>query len=257
MANATSKVNKGTVRWTDEFYKRALATITAETTYYTGAGMGLTTAGYGAKFDDTQSLIFDGVVRGREGNPIMPIATAGDAGHELDLHRARYVELAIASIAKADIGKVVYATFDQTGSLDPTATTYGNVWGVVEDVAASGIALVRLAYNGVSDHETLNAVRWMAATGAQSVTKWDIGKTIFVPNTAALTITLPAVADAAQGGRFRFVKTSTDAQIVTLDGASAEEIDAATTLTTIDAAYDCAELVNNGTRWVILNRDIA
>ena len=257
MANATAKVNKATTRWTDEFYKRALATISAETTYYVNAGIGLTTAGYAAKFDDTQSLTFDGVVRGREGNPVMPIATQGDAGHEIDLHRPRFLEVAVSGVAKADIGEVVYATFDQTGTLDPSATTYGNVWGTVFDVVASGIALVELAYGGVADHTQLSAVRWMAATGNQTITKWDIGKTIFVPNTAALTLTLPAVAVAAKGGRLQFVKTSTDAEIVTLDGNSSEEIDAATTLGTIDAAYDCAELVNNGTRWVILNRDIA
>jgi hypothetical protein len=256
VANATAKVNKGTVRRQDEFYKRALATLAAETTFYVNAGMGLTTAGYGAKFDDTQSLIFDGVVRGREGNVVMPAATAGDAGHDLDLHQPFRVEVAISGVAKADIGEVVYALFDQTGTLDPTATTYANVWGVVVDVVASGIALVEPAYDGVAGNLRLSAAKWLAATGSQTLTKWDIGKTIFCPNTAAHSVILPAVAAAAKGGRLRFCKTTSDAQIVTLDGADSENIDEATTLTTIDAVNDCAELVNTGVKWIIQSRDI-
>ena len=40
MANATAKVNKGTVRRHDEFYKRALATLSGETTFYVNSMMG-------------------------------------------------------------------------------------------------------------------------------------------------------------------------------------------------------------------------
>lgn len=256
MANATDIVKKGVVRVTDTFRKRSTETLAAETRFYTNALIGTDTTGYYCKGDDTQSWVLAGVVRGCEGNPKLPAGTAGAAALGLDVERPHSLELAISGVAVTDIGKTVYALFDQTGTLDPAATTFANVVGQVVDVVASGIALVELAYDGVAGNRRLGAVKVLAATGGQTLTKWDIGKTIVVPNTAALSITLPAVADAAVGGRLQFVKT-VDANAATLDGNASEEIDAATTLATLDAIYDTAELVNVGTRWVVLNRDIA
>lgn len=255
MANATDIVKKGVVRWTDEFNEESSATLAAETRFWPNAMIGRTTGGYLAKFDDSQSMIFVGVVRNDQGAPLLPAGTAGDGTIELPYQQPRYLRLAIASVAVTDIGKTVYASDDQTGVLT-LGTTYGNVVGVVRRVEGTGIALVELAYDGVAGNARLGAIRTMAATGAQSLTKWDIGKTIIVPNSATLTITLPAVASANAGGRLQVVKT-VDANAITLDGADAEEIDAATTLATLDAIYDCAELLNTGTRWVVLNRDIA
>lgn len=255
MANATDIVKKGAVRWTDEFGEESSATLASETTFYPNAAIGRTTGGYLAKFDDTQSMIFVGIVRNDQGSPKLPAGTAGDGTIELPYQTPRYLELAVSGVAVTDIGKTVYASDDQTGVLTLT-TTYGNVYGVVRRVVASGIALVELNYDGTAGHQALGAIRTMAATGAQSLTVWDIGKTIVVPNTATLTITLPAVASAKSGGRLQVVKT-VDANAITLDGADSEEIDAATTLATLDAIYDTAELMNTGTRWVVLNRDIA
>lgn len=256
MANATDIVKKGAVRRTDEFGEESSATLAAETRFYPNAMLGRTTAGYLAKFDDSQSLIFVGLVRNDQGSPLLPIGTAGDGTIELPYQQPQFFELAISGVTVADIGKTVYASDDQTGTL-ATTTTYANVVGTVRRVVASGIALVEPAYDGVAGNARLGAVKVLAATGAQSLTKWDIGKTILVPNSAALTITLPAVADAVAGGRLQVVKTSAAAEIVTLDGASSETIDNATTLATIDARYDCAELVNTGAEWVVTNRDIA
>jgi hypothetical protein len=255
VANATDIVKKGVVRWTDEFGEESSATLASETRFYPNAAIGRTTGGYLAKFDDTQSMIFVGVVRNDQGAPLLPAGTAGDGTIELPYQQPRFLELAISGVAVTDIGKVVYASDDQTGVLT-LGTTYGNVYGVVRRVVSSGIALVELNYDGVAGHARLGAVKTLAATGNQTLSKWDIGKTIIVPNTGALSITLPAVASAAAGGRLQFVKT-VDANAATLDGADSEEIDAATTLATIDAIYDTAELVNTGTRWVVLNRDIA
>lgn len=256
MANATDIVKKGVVRWTDEFGEESAATLASETRFYPNAALGRTTGGYLAKFDDAQSMIFVGVVRNDQGAPLLPAGTAGDGTLELPYQQPRYLELAISGVAVTDIGKVVYASDDQTGVLT-LGTTYGNVYGVVRRVVASGIALVELNYDGVAGHARLGAVKTLhASTTPQTLSKWDIGKTIIVPNTGAISIVLPAVASAVSGGRLQFVKT-VDTNAATLDGADSEEIDAATTLATIDAIYDTAELVNVGTRWVVLNRDIA
>lgn len=262
MANATKKVNKGTVRWADlDFRKRSSVTLTTALQFYTGAMVGLTTAGYLAKFDDTQSMLFVGTVRGDNGDPLIPVSTADDGTGNLDYQRPAAFELAIASVAVTDIGKKVYASFDQTGVLT-SGSVYGNLIGIVEDVVGSGIALVQPAYDYTAAHKRLGAVRSMAATGAQTISKWDAGKTILVPNTAALTLTLPALATMQDGDELTFVKNhATDANIITLDGNASENIDAATTLTTLDAAFDTACLVaanQSGTPvWIVKYRDIA
>lgn len=257
MANAVAKVNKRTVRWTDEFFKRSVETLASETTFYTGAMIGTDATGYLCKGDDAQAWTFAGVVRGREGDPVLPAGTAGAAELGLDIHKPRFIELAVASIAVTDIGKKVYAVDDQTGTLTNTALVNDNLVGHVVDVAASGIALVECCYDGIAGHARYGASKWLAATGAQSLNKTDLNKTIFMPNTGAFSLTLPAVADTQAGDRLTFVKTTADAAAVTLDGNASETIDNATTLATLDARYDCVELVSTGTEWVVLNRDIA
>jgi hypothetical protein len=257
VANATDIVKKGYVRHADEFYRRDLATLASATRFYPLAGIGLTTDGYAAKFDDTASLVFDGVVRGQEGNVLMAAATAGDAGHWINVIKPLYLELALTSVAKSSIGKTVYALFDNEGTLDPSATTYANVWGKVVDVAATNIALVELAYGGALANPGLSAAKQLAATGTITLTKFDLGKTIIITNTGAQTINLPAVASCPSGSWIRFVKKSTNAAAATLDGADSEEIDSATTYAAIDAEHDCALLVSDGTQWHIASRDIA
>lgn len=163
MANATTKVNKGTVRRHDEWTKRSSATLASATNFFVGALLGTTTGGYLAKFDDTQALTLAGLVRGKEGNPALPAGTAGDGTIDLDVHMPYRLELAIASVAVTDIGRKVYALFDQTGTLDPSATTYANLIGVVVDVVASGIALVEPISYAVPKGNDLQV---MGASGA-------------------------------------------------------------------------------------------
>lgn len=257
MANATARVGKATVRRQDEFIERSVETLAAETRFYANAMIGVDVTGYYCKGDDAQAWAFAGVVRGEQGNPVLPAGTAGDGTLELDVHQPFRFELAVASVAVTDIGKPVYASYDQTGTLDPSALTYANLVGFVVDVVASGIALVEPCYDGVAANARLMAARFLGATGAQTVYKTDLGKTIFLPNTAAYTVTLPAVADCPAGSRLTFVKTTSDAFAATLDGNAAETIDGATTLATLDAQYDTAILVSTGSAWVVLARDIA
>lgn len=271
MANATARVAKGATRKTDEFIQHSAATLSAATTFYTHAMLGLTTGGYLAKFDDTQALRFFGLVRGGApewpggGNPKLPVGTAGDGTLDLDVHQPPRFELAIASVAITDIDKKVYALFDQTGTLDSSATTYGNLIGHVVDLVyavnrttpVSGIALVEPCYDGLAAHARYGAARVLPATGAVTLTKLDLNKTIFIPSTAAQAITLPAVADTQAGDRFTFVKTTANAVAATLTGAGSELIDGSNTLATIDAQFDTAILVSTGTAWVVVARDIA
>lgn len=255
MANATDVVKKGVVRRTDEFINLPLSATVAERKFWPNAMLGVDGDGYVDKFDDTQSMVFAGVFRGTEGKLTQPVES--DGTRDIEVHQPQRFELAIASIAEADKGKPVFTVDDQTGTLNPSATTCANVVGHVVCKVATGIALVEPAYDGVAANKRLGVARTLAATGAQSLGKYDIGKKILVPNTAALTVTLPAVASCPVGGELEFVKTTADAFAVTLDGNASETIDGAATLATIDAAYDCARLVNTGTGWVVACRDIA
>jgi hypothetical protein len=264
VANATTRVAKGAKRVLDEFIEHSSETLSAARTYYTHAMVGLTTGGYLAKFDDTQALEFWGLVDGREGDQPLPIGTAGDGTIDLKVHRTPAFELAIASVAITDIGKKVYAIDDQTGTLDASTRTYANLVGTVKDLVyatsggspVSGIALVEARYGGKAVAGALGASKFLAATGTQTLTKHDLNKTIFVPNTAAYSINLPAVATTQAGDRLTFVKTTSDAFAATLDGDGGETIDGATTLATIDAQFDTAVLVSTGSAWIVLSRDI-
>jgi hypothetical protein len=210
VANATARVGKGSVRPEDCFTKRSSATLAAATRFYTGAMLG-TVAGYLAKFDDTQSMTFAGLVRGKEGDPSLPAGTAGDGTIDLDVYQPKRFELAVSGVAVTDIGRRVWATFDNAGTLDVSATTYANLIGTIVDYVASGIALVEPVYapaNGVNRQV-------MGASGAVVIK----AGTVFITKAgvAALTIVDPT-SGVHDGVEMTFI--STTAQAHTLSNAA-------------------------------------
>jgi hypothetical protein len=92
-------------------------------------------------------------------------------------------------------------------------------------------------------------------TAAASLVPEDAG-VIFLNNTGPFTVTLPPVSGNA-GIEFEFVKTSSDANAVTIDGFGSETINGAANLATIDAQFDAATVVSNGTAWYISRSKIA
>lgn len=257
MANATAVVKKGVVgNHIPHRFKQSTETLASETTFYKHAMIGVDSSGYYCKADDTQAWIMGGVVFGDQGNPVIPAGTAGDATLALEVEKPTFIELAISGVAVTDVGKTVYALDDQTGTLDFSATTYANVIGSVEHYLASGIALVRVAYDGIAANVRLNAAKRLAASGAQTLAFSDVGKTIFCANTTTLTVTLMAVPQA--GRSITIVKDhASDANAITVAGAGSDSIEGGANFATLDAAYDVTEIVSNGTRWVHKARDIA
>lgn len=160
----------------------------------------------------------------------------------------------LSSVAQADIGKDVYASADDTLTLTPTGNSRV---GRVTAVESSNVARVRLqsifGMDGVLENEPIITLSDASAT----LTLDHLNRTLLIGNTAARTLTLPAVATVRGGGMLRVVKTSAAAFAVTLDGNASETIDGATTLATIDAQYDVAHLLCTGSEWIVLSRDIA
>ena len=114
------------------------------------------------------------------------------------------------------------------------------------------------------DDSTNKSVAWSAFTQRPVITDNDgatltteqLGSVVFCGNTGAVSFILPAAASSA-GGIFTFVKTSADAQIITLDGNASETINGATTNTSMDAQYDTITIACNGTAWFIIAQSIA
>lgn len=170
------------------------------------------------------------------------------------LHQMIDIVHALPGVGDADIGRSVYASDDETLTLDPQgASRVGRV------VAVEGTDLARVrcqpvaALSGMLENTPVIQLPDADAT----LTLDHIGRTLLMANTAARLVTLPPVAQVRAGGRLRVIKTSSAAFPIVLDGNGAETIDGTASFTGIDAQFDTVELLCTGTQWVIVNRDLA
>jgi hypothetical protein len=175
-------------------------------------------------------------------------------GINVRLHQSVDMVHTLTGVTVADMGKDVYASSDNTLTLAPTGNSRV---GRVVAVEAANLARVRCQPVGLLSGVLENGPVLSLADESATLTLDHMNRTLLIANTAARTLTLPAVATVRAGGWFRLVKTSAAAYAVTLDGNAAETIDGAATYTGIDALYDCALVVCTGSEWVILSRDIA
>ncbi len=178
--------------------------------------------------------------------------TAG--GITVRLHQNIDIVHTLTGVGQTHVGMPVFASADNTLTL--TAASNSRV-GRVLVVEGTNSARVRCqpvgALNGLL--EGTQAVT--LADASATLTSDHLNRTLLIGNTAARTLTLPAVAGAPAGTWLRVIKTSAAAFAVTLDGASSETINGSTTYAGIDAQYDTALLVSTGSEWIIASRDIA
>ncbi len=231
-------------------------TVSSATQLYTGAMVGLNAAGYLAKFDDTVSLKFFGLILEDDGNPKLPndgttSATAGAAALGLEVVRPPAFELAVASVAITDIGRRVYAVDDQTGTLDPSITTYANQVGVVKDLIfamdggspVAGYALVAPVYDIPQGHQLQVPI----ITGGVVQIK---PSTVLIRGTGviALTLALPTTG-VHDGTTIRFVSTTASAHTVTTPAVG---FNATNTIATFGGAKgDGFEVTASGVTWLV------
>ncbi len=254
MANATARVPRAVRSYRDEITTHSWGTLSATLQTYTGAMVGLN-AGYLAKFDDTASMRFFGIINEDEGNPKLPndgaaSATAGAINLGMDVRQPPAFELAIASVAITDIGRRVYALDDQTGTLDPSATTYANLVGTVKDLIfaldgatpVAGLALVKPIYDVPA------GAQMQVYTVAQAVTLKSSTVIIKGSGVLAMTLALPTTG-AHDGMTIRFQAGVAQAHTVT---TPASGYNATSHIATFGGAIgDGMELTALGVTWLV------
>jgi hypothetical protein len=136
-----------------------------------------------------------------------------------------------------------------SGLKDETGSIAGADQVVVEDSTLKTLTASR------ADH--LSAIRRVTALaqGNAAISTAQAGL-IMVSNTSTMTLTLPTAASAA-GLQYTFFKATSDAAAITIDGDSAETINGAANVATMDAQYDTITMVSTGTAWVVTHRIIA
>lgn len=160
----------------------------------------------------------------------------------------------LTGVTVADIGTDVYASDDSTLTLAPTGNSR---IGRIVSVEGTNLARVRcLPINSLDGLFDNTPIRTLADSSA-TLTLDHMNRVLLMANSAARTLTLPAVATVRAGAWFRLVKTSAAAFAITIDPNASETIDGATTLATVDAQFDCIHVISTGTEWIALSRDIS
>lgn len=176
--------------------------------------------------------------------------------------------LAAATTTATEIGYVNGVTSAIQTQLDAkqarsTLTTKGDIYVAT---ASATVARLGAGTNGfvlTADSAQTEGIKW-ASPGTkviQSVTTTDtVGATtdVVFASTAggAYTLTLAA---GSTGKVVRIIKTTNDFNLLTIDGASAEQINeygTSTDTTRLDTVGESVELTWNGTVWVVTDRKI-
>ncbi len=164
MTAATAKVQSTTQNWGDSKIKRSLSADVA--TYYTGSMICMNASGYAVKASNTAGLRFDGIMASSQRVSVETGDAAGDK--VIDVEKPWMFTMTIASAAITDIGRKVYALYDNEVAFSTSASI---LVGVVEDVLDSTTVLIRPYWTSTSginafDGETLT---FSGATGANVV----------------------------------------------------------------------------------------
>lgn len=186
--------------------------------------------------------------------------------------------VALVAIASGEVGSVsVEGVYELAKNTSDALTQGGRAWWdpsaeEVINAPVTGSLFLGRAFDAAGASATTCTVKLgcfadegpriisLAATGNQSLAVADLlsgDLTILAPNTGALTLALPSVADVPAGARFTIRKTTADAAAVTLDGAGSETVGGGATFATIDASGDRATFQSDGSAWQLITSTIA
>jgi hypothetical protein len=209
--------------------------------------------------DDTQALTFVGV------NTTTPrfVVTTDLPANTLFLRtdRPRLFSMPLASGAASrltDINKPVYAVDSGHVQLGSAGLVFANLIGYVADVLTAkpedvtGTSVLIEPQYAVGRMDYARALT-APATGGKTYGNEAINAVIFVPNTAAETLTLPPIANTMPNDTITVIKTTAAAFAVTLKGNAAETINGANTYATTSGQFASAVLLSDGTQWIVTN----
>jgi hypothetical protein len=168
---------------------------------------------------------------------------------------------AIAGVTRADVTarRRVYASSDNDLSLTAEAGNtyigdvvdlYTQLGGVTNGVVVQCRTIDQQMYGAGIDGgvgaETL-------ADAAATLTISQLDKLLYIPNTAARTLTLPAAASCT-GRSFSILKTTAASFAFTLQGNAAENINGANTAASGTAQYSQMTVRSDGSQWFVTSK---
>lgn len=210
--------------------------------YRVGDLIGLTETGYATLFDQRQPLRFLGV---SEENVQVP-AEANPGQYRLCVDRPMLLSVRLNNAQPSHIGYKAYAHSRDEVQLQPGP--FGNFAGVIVAVLNSSEVLLAPPQRSRPD---VAGVRILPAEGNQVLGRFALHQTLFIPNTAPLTITLPPLSTTQPGDGLRLIKTSNNALAVTVAAATGDTIEGQTTIT-LNTIYSHLWLVSTGEIWLVL-----
>lgn len=253
MPNATTKVAVATTPWGDDGIKRIPAATA--TTYYSGAMIALNALGNAVKCDNTAGIVFDGINKNSAKltiNSDDTLATmALDHSKQISVERPFRFAMYIAAAVEADIGRPVYAAFDNEVSL---STTAGIHVGWIDQILSSTSVLIKPAYAGGG-----TKVPIMALTASYTINVADSGKFITTRGASgAVVVTLPTVSTGFAGVEFSIfnavdqdltLTAQTNGQIMFKNDVAANSVAYSTAAEKIGGAF---RAVCDGTSWLVM-----
>lgn len=136
MANATAKAESATVPFDSKIVKRNL--VVSAATYYPGTMIGLNAAGSAVKCDDSAVIQFDGLQADSFRITLDGTETLGD--RVVNVEKPRFFIMKIAAAAVTDVGRAVYAKYDNEVAY--SGLTYHNLVGhVVAYISATEVLI--------------------------------------------------------------------------------------------------------------------
>lgn len=165
----------------------------------------------------------------------------------------------IAGLTIADVvaQRKVYASTDNDLTLTAEAgnTYIGKIIGLATQFGGitNGVFIQAETFHlqGMGAERDLGSQVLADAPATLTVSQLDM--TLYLPNTAARTLTLPPVASCT-GRKFKVIKTNAAAFAITLQGNAAETINGSNTYATATANYSYAEIRSDGTQWVLVGK---
>ena len=208
-ANTTGDDKLEVVPWNESPTVRApAATPAANLTFYSGQAVGRDSSGNIVQMDDTAAAEFVGILNNLPRQTVgtdATVATNGVSGDfQFIIERPLAFKAKIAAAAGGDEGRKVFWKYNNEVSYN--SGTFGNFAGEVVQVLEATRVIVQCPWACFYNRGANTGSRTLAATGAQTLTKFDINKIIvFRGSPSDQAVTLPAIATVSPGDTLTFV----------------------------------------------------